>query len=192
MAAYRRSTTSALARRDAVPGPHAVRHAHHPARAPRPSSHRTREIASQPAAPRRVAPRRPDGRFHMVCVMKAAPARPTLEQSTVCRPDGSLDTSPAPQRPGDLAGHTRPQKGDSAWTTPNGCAAWPSTTPALPKQASEEPGPGPASSTRKRWRSSASPRWSRSVALFQPGNLPGLTSPSAKRCFFAGELRRPL
>src|SRR5712691_8261745 len=49
----------------------------------------------------------------MFCVMEAASARPTMESSTVSLPDRQLGTSPAPRRPGDLAGHTGPQKGNS-------------------------------------------------------------------------------
>jgi hypothetical protein len=104
----------------------------------------------------------------VICVMEAVPALPTMEWSAASQPDRPLDASPVRQRPGDLAGRAGPQKGNLVWTTPNGCAVWPSTTRTLRTKALEEPGPGPECSIRRRWRSSASPRWSRSVALFRP------------------------
>src|SRR5450631_1943562 len=74
--------------------------------------------------------------------MEAVPARPTMGWSAASQADRPLDASPAHQRPGDLAGLAGPQKGNSVWTTPNGCAVWPSTTRTLRKKALEEPGPG--------------------------------------------------
>ena len=54
------------------------------------------------------------------------------------------------------------------WTTPTCCAVWPSTTLALPSAGSDGAGVGSRrSSIRRRWRWSASPRWSRSVARFR-------------------------
>src|SRR4029453_8324695 len=60
------------------------------------------------------------------------------------------------------------RKGARLWTTPNGCAVSSSTMPALREQAWEEPGSSLATWTRRRWHSSGSPRWSRSVALSPP------------------------
>jgi len=107
-----RWTTSALAVACSSK-PYVLQHAHLRARTPRPSSRRTREIGSRPAAPSGADAARAGAiEFHVLCVMKTACARPTMKPSTVSRPDRRRYPQ-APGRPGDVAGRAGSQKGGS-------------------------------------------------------------------------------
>ena len=109
-------------------------------------------------------------RIHVICVMRAEWARSTMGRpaNTATPVAGRLASR---LRPGDLVGRQWRRRVSRLWTIRNSCADWPSTTPGLPRTGRKGSVSSHESSIRRPWLSSASRRWSRSVAQFRPTGL---------------------